>query len=413
MAPPPLHRSSSLPVGHVTMASNTPATASTTDNQNPKAPIQKTSSLPTLPVTTGKKKEKSSRRLQRKKSSVSGLLRKTEAEMWEEYTGAYDEEERYEDPGWKHLISQGIKRRIGKFLTAKQRKRGAADKIAKRLLDHWVFTRTMAFDATSNRLGLKGHNFMPISEEWLDIQPSFAEYMDGMLTLCTEKSGGVWDLDQKWELLVGVHGRAEHGKLNRDEFSDCLKKHAKVKSVTGEGKGKGKGKDEGKSRPGNMSGSGGGGGDSEGQTQQEFEVQLYRWVKRNWKDVHQLLDLKAILHLVEGNDNLTSHFSLDLEQLSIDLCRNDQKQQEEQKYMMIFQQVEERLKGLLEKKRKQRLGLVPLEERELGEEDLLEEVSLLTAKEGQSRPSSKQIMKKGGKGGSRPKSKQEEKKTSN
>jgi len=120
-----------------------------------------------MPLPGEQKKKKSNRRLQRKRSNVSGMMRKSEADMWEMYTGAFDEDERYTNPGWKGLITQALQRRVGKLLTAKQRKKGGAEKTAHRLLDHWVYTRTLAFDSDSNRMGIQPHNHMQISEEAL------------------------------------------------------------------------------------------------------------------------------------------------------------------------------------------------------------------------------------------------------
>ena len=193
-----------------------------TNNSNPVSkplPPKKTNSMPTLPKSKPKKPKKKKKRV-----LLSGSNKVDEGDMWEQYTGEGeratqhqrqrntnanakptptpytivtcslrlpdDEDEIYIDPGFSLLITKQLTTRIGKALTPKQRKSGATERTAQHLLDHWLFTRTSFFDSRSNRLNVRHHNYKQVPENLMSITPSFAAYIDGILTICQEKSGG-------------------------------------------------------------------------------------------------------------------------------------------------------------------------------------------------------------------------------
>lgn len=113
-------------------------------------------------------------------------------------------------------------------LTPKDRKKHS-NTACEYSLNHWLHMKKLQVDAIHNKLGIKEHNLVEMDADLMLVSPTFDEYVDALVTICKMKSGGVWDMDQKVGLLVGVYGRTKVGHLNRDEFAELLQKHAKVK----------------------------------------------------------------------------------------------------------------------------------------------------------------------------------------
>ena len=92
-------------------------------------------------------------------------------------------------------------------------------------------------------------------------------------------------------------------------------------------------------------------------SQDDYELTLYRWVKKNWNsNKTQFLDLKQITQFVEGNESLVDHFHIDVEELSKDFEENDKKLQKKLHYSKIFEVLEKRLKDLMAEKRAMQLA---------------------------------------------------------
>ena len=133
------------------------------------------------------------------------------------------------EPRWDYLITPPLKRMVVRALPSHLRKKHSQE-VCELILKHWLFTKKMVVDADGrNRYGVKEHNTVEIDPKLLEISPTFDEFVDALCTICKLKSGGVWDIDQKCELLVGVYGKEKKGSLTRDEFAEILRKHSMVK----------------------------------------------------------------------------------------------------------------------------------------------------------------------------------------
>ena len=147
-----------------------------------------------------------------------------EPDLWEHYM----DEDRPEEPKWNLLLTNRLKKLIKYALVPSERKKHS-NKAADLTLNHWLHMKKLQFDALHNKLGIREHNVVELDTDLMNVSPTFEEYASALVTICKMKSGGVWDMEQKSEILVNVYGRSKRGHLNRDEFAEVLQKHAKVK----------------------------------------------------------------------------------------------------------------------------------------------------------------------------------------
>ncbi|GMH63416.1 hypothetical protein TL16_g03706 [Triparma laevis f. inornata] len=253
-----------------------------------------------------------------------------EPDMWEHY---HDEDQETE-PRWELLITQGLKRAITRSMPENLRNKKFGGEAAELVLKHWLFVKKLQVDAGANKYGVRDYNVVEIDAELLLTSPTFDEFVDALVTICKLKSGGVWDVDQKAEMLVGVYGREKRGTLTRDEFAEVLKKHAMVKppppGPTFETE-----EDEfeyqRKVKRGEIK-------IEKHMNQQEYDLFLYRWLKKawpSWKHVGGHLELKDVILAIEANEILEDHYTVNLLELLRDMAVNDDRLEESVKYISI------------------------------------------------------------------------------
>ncbi|GMH81850.1 hypothetical protein TrVE_jg5381 [Triparma verrucosa] len=252
-----------------------------------------------------------------------------EPDMWEHYNDPDQESE----PRWELLITPGLKRAITRSMPAQERKK-YGNEAAELTLKHWLFVKKLQVDANRNKLEIRDYNLVEIDAELLLTSPTFDEFVDALVTICKMKSGGVWDVDQKAEMLVGVYGREKKGSLTRDEFADVLKKHARVRPPPPGPKFETEEEEfeyQRKVKRGEIK-------VEKHMNQQEYELYLYRWLKKAWPSWNHdggFLELKDIILAVESNETLAEHFTIDILELVRDMAVNDSKLEESVRYLSI------------------------------------------------------------------------------
>ncbi len=345
-----LNKSSSMPIGSregrvisfdvqssIKDAETTPSTKKPSNPTVQKEAVKRVQSAPLL------SKQKSSR------SRLGGISTRTvypatEADMIEVY---HDPEAEFE-PDWSKLMTGALKRSISKSLSPAQRKNKGSDKCAEMILQHWLFLKKMQLDA-ENPYGVRENNVIEVPADLLLVSPTLAEYTDGLVTICKMKSGGVWDIDQKIEMLVGVYGRTRTGMVTREELAEILQKHAKVKPPPPAPHFDTEDQQieyERKVKRGEII-------VEKQMTQTEYELYLYRWMKKEWSrwpKEHGMTSLKALIEGLETNEKLCDHFSIDLMELMKDIRTNDVEKEEELKFVTISDRTIERYEALLEKR---------------------------------------------------------------
>ncbi|GMI29178.1 hypothetical protein TrCOL_g13642 [Triparma columacea] len=268
-------------------------------------------------------------RVASKKQSTRRVLLE-EPDLWERY---FDEDWE-EEPDWKLLLTGKLKRAIKQALCPPDRKKHSTN-ACEYVLKHWLHMKKLQVDAIHNKLGIKEHNLVEMDADLMLISPTFEEYVDGLLTICKMKSGGVWDMDQKVEMLVGVYGRTKGGHLNRDEFAEMLKHHAKVKPPPKPPKFETEDEQieyERKVKRGEIT-------VPNHMDQPEYELYLYRWLKKefaSWEKVQgDYVTLKTAITGMESNHMLEDHFSIDLWALLKEMKANDDKAGERLTYISV------------------------------------------------------------------------------
>lgn len=168
----------------------------------------------------------SSRRGMRAASSRS-MFAPTEEELWEQQAEYDADPEETQAPDFFGLLTPALIRKLSKHLSPAQRKNKGGEKVAAQVFQHWLHLKMLQHSA-QNPYGVQPQNCVEVPPELLDLSPTLEDYVDGLATIVTLKSGGVWDVDQKMELLAQVYGTSKPGHLSRDELALLLKKHAKV-----------------------------------------------------------------------------------------------------------------------------------------------------------------------------------------
>ena len=270
----------------------------------------------------------------------------------EEMIEVYIDDEAEFEPNWEKLMTPAMKRSVTRALEPSKRKNKGGEKCAALILQHWLHLKKLQLDA-SNPYNVQEQNMLEVPAELLLCSPTLEEYTDGLVTICKMKSGGVWDVDQKVEILVGVYGRKHKGMLDRDELAEVLHKHAKVKPGPPPPHFDNEEKQieyERKVKRGEIV-------VERHMTQQEYELYLYRWLKKEsakWPNKHGFFSLKTIIKGLEANEKLCDHFGLDLMELAIDMKANDDAKKEELAFVSISEATMERFEKLWEQQHPER-----------------------------------------------------------
>jgi hypothetical protein len=251
------------------------------------------------------------------------------------------------------LLTPKLIRQITKQILPEQRQKKGGEKCARMVFKHWLHLKLMQFEAP-NPYKVHAHNTLTVPPELLETSPTLADYVDGMVTICTPHAGGVWDVDQKLALLVGVYGVTKPGHLNREEFADLLKKHSIVEPPPPKKKFASEEEEmeyERKVKRGEIQ-------EKRHMTQNEYDLFLYRWLKKSFGTWDRVMDSKngphvslqtAVDAIYDENEKLADNFTINLVELMKDMCERDEREKEALVYETVAQLETKRHREMLAK----------------------------------------------------------------